>query len=103
MVTLHYNSNELMNLVNFFSYVVEIIPDYTPQNASEANVVQDLRRLLQSKNYGEAEKTIVGASAAFKREFDYKPVTDMIAYFKGAVPTINEKKIAIFIEKIKNR
>ena len=103
MVTLHYNSNELMNLVKVFSYAVEIIQDYTPKNTYEANIAQDLRRLLQSKNYDEAEKIIASASAAFKKEFDYKPVTDAVAYFKGTTPAINEKKIAMFINKIKNR
>lgn len=103
MVMMHYNSDELMNLVKVFSYAIEIIRDYTPQNAREVSIVQDLQCLLQSRNYDEAEKTIMCASAAFKREFDYTPVTDAVAYFKGAVPTINERKIAMFIQKIKSR
>ena len=100
MIKVFYNSKDFLDWANNISYDKKILNSYSPKSTREINILETLQKIVNSKNAGQVYDIIIHANQDFKQEFNYVPVRDAVAYFKGALPTIDENKITKFIRKI---
>ena len=96
-----YNSIQLTEFVKKLSYSADVINAYVPKDPTETNIINDIKKLAQCNDIRKACDTIIYASADFKRKFDYMPVADGMAYFRGDMPTFDEVKLSKFVRTIK--